>query len=1071
MNILQNAVSRYRSTLCILLLLVSSGIISLRNMPVEANPEISLPYISVQVTLDGISPEDSARLLIRPLEQQLRSLDGIDELIATSRESLAYIMVKFEAGSVSIDKALSDVRAAVDRAKADLPSDADEPVIEELSATDFPAVTVSLTGDQVSERSLFQTAQLLRRSFENLPLVLEANLVGHREEVVEAIINPSRLEHYNITSDELINAVLGNNLLVPAGKIDTGTGSFAVKVPGLIEDRTDVYSLPIKSTAAGVVTLGDVADIRRTFKDPERFTTINGKRAIVVEVEKRIGTNQIDVSQSVKALVDQLKDQAPPGIDINYVMDTSVFTVQMVSEMQGNIVTAMALVMVVVVAALGLRSGILVGLGIPFSLLVSLIILKLVGFTFNFMVMFGMLLALGMLIDGAIVVTEFADRKMAEGMSSRAAYQIAVKRMFWPVVASTATTLAAFLPLMFWPGVSGEFMGFLPVTVFAVLVCSLAYALFFAPVIGSLMGKSEMEPEVRDYLCQLESESPLNLKGITGAYARMLHKILRRPVVGVLVALLTLFTIFGLYGKFNAGVLFFAETEEKYGQVTVRAQGNFSVHDSSKIVHEVETITLGVDGVIATYANSGGAGDGHRSGAKDQIGNIMVELDDYDKLGRSSHAVFAEVRELTKDMPGIIVNAEVFEGGPPVGKPIQIQLESRYRDKLLATARYLRDSLEANFEELRDVTDSTPLPGIEWELKVDRALAAQMGVNVAEVGRAVQLVTNGVRIGDFRPDDADEEVEIRVRYPSESRGINALDYVRVNTTQGPVPISSFVSRVAKPKVDKIERIDSVEVIKIKADVEEGILADDMVKQVQAWLAERPVDPDVAIVFRGANEEQEDAAAFLSVAFSLALFLMFVLLVTQFNSFYQGLLIMSAVIMSTAGVMLGLMITQQPFSVILTGVGIVALAGIVVNNNIVLIDTYNHVRRTHRHLTPAKAAVMASAQRLRPVFLTTITTILGLLPIAMNSSVDLIGRSITFGGVVASSYVPLASAIVYGLLFSTVLTLIMTPVMLVVPRRLHQLGRIFLSPGWRRLIARLKAHPSLQSALGRFKRSP
>lgn len=1065
MNILQNAVSRFRSTLCVLLLLLVAGVISLRNMPIEANPEIHVPYVSVQVTLDGISPEDGARLLIRPIEQQLRSINGVEEITATSRESLAYIMVKFEVGEVEIDKALNDVRVAVDRAKAELPSDADEPIVEEITTSDFPAVTVTVTGDQVNERELFNAAQMLRTQFENLPQVLEANLVGHREEVVEAIINPARLEHYNITSDELINAVLGNNLLVPAGQIDTGTGRFAVKVPGLIEDRRDVFSLPVKSTSEGVVTLGDVADIRRTFKDPERFTTINGKRAIVIEVEKRSGTNQIDVSETVKALGDDLQKKLPAGIEVDYILDMSSFTSQMVSEMQGNIFTAMALVMVVVIAALGLRSGVLVGLGIPFSLLVSIIFLQFIGYTFNFMVMFGMLLALGMLIDGAIVVTEFADRKMAEGMTSRAAYQVAVRRMLWPVVASTATTLAAFLPLMFWPGVSGDFMGYLPVTVFAVLVSSLAYALFFAPVIGSLMGKSKMELSVQTYLCQLETDNPVNLQGITGGYARLLSTILRRPVVALLVALVILFSIFGFYGKFNSGVMFFTETEEKYGQVSVRAQGNLSVEEQRKIVYDVDQLVQQIDGVLTTYSMSGGGGSGIRAGAKDQIGNIMVELDDYEKLGRSSHEIFSEIREKTKDLPGIIVNGEVFEGGPPVGKPVQIQLESNNREKLLATARYLRDMLEANFSDLRDITDSTPLPGIEWEMVVDRALAAQMGVNVVEVGRAVQLVTNGVRIGDFRPDDAEEEVEIRVRYPFEARGINALDYVRVNTPQGPVPISSFVERKAKPRVDKIERIDSIEVVTVKADVQEGVLEDDVVKEVQAWLAENPLDPEINVVFRGANEEQEKASAFLGGAMMLALFLMFVLLVTQFNSFYQGLLIMSAVIMSTAGVLLGLLVTQQPLSIILTGVGIVALAGIVVNNNIVLIDTYNHVRRTQRHLTPAKAAVVASTQRLRPVFLTTATTILGMLPIAMNMSVDLMGRDITFGGVIASMYVPLARAIVYGLLFSTVLTLLMTPVMLVVPRRLHQLGRIYLSPRLRPLLERIQNHRRVQAFVG------
>ncbi len=1055
MNLLQLAVSHFRSTLCILSLIVGVGVYSYNHMPLEAEPEVTVPYVYVGVTLNGVSPEDGARLLVRPIEQELRSLENLDEIVATANESRATVLVKFEAGSVDIDKAVNDVRTAVDRAKAELPSDAEEPIVEEISASEFPSITVTLTAETgVQERVVFQTAKMLQREIEGLTDVLEAKLAGHREEVVEAIIDPSRLEHYNITSDQLVNAILGNNLLVPAGQIDTGTGRFSVKVPGLIETYQDVYGIPIKSTPEGVVTLGQITDIRRTFKDPDTFTTVNNKRAILLEVDKRTGTNQIKVSQDVRAKVEELKDRIPPGVTVAYSFDQSDFTTAMVSEMSGNIVTAMALVMVIVVAALGFRSGALVGVGIPFSLLMSLIALDYLSFSFNMMVMFGMMLALGMLIDGSIVITEFADRKMAEGMSSRAAYQISVKRMFWPVVASTATTLAAFLPLMFWPGVAGDFMGYLPVTVFAVLSASLMYALLFAPVVGSLMGKSEMEPDVQSYLRSLETVNPVDMKGHTGRYARLLLYLLRRPLVFFSMTLLVLVTIFWAYGKFNSGVTFFAETEEKYGTVSVQAMGNLAVEESRKIVTDVEAIVLSVNGVHSTYASSSSGGGGRES-SKDEIGLIMVELEDPATIGYSTHKVFADIREATQGIPGVMVSADPFEGGPPVGRPIQIQLESAYSDKLLQETLRVRDYLLTEVDGLRDITDTSPLPGIEWEMAVDRSLAAQAGVNVAEVGRAVQLVTNGVQIGEYRPDDSDDEVEIRVRYPAKSRGIQVLDDLRVNTLNGPVPIGGFVKRIAKPKVDKVERIDAIQVMTVRADVQEGVLADDKVKEVQAWLAQTSSHKDVKIMFRGANEEQEESKQFLAVAFSLALFLMFVLLVTQFNSFYQGVLILSAVIMSTAGVMLGLVLTGQVFSTILTGVGIVALAGIVVNNNIVLIDTYNYVRQENKDYTPTQAVIIACAQRLRPVFLTTATTVLGLLPIALGYSVDLVGRNIVADGVVTSMFQPLAFAIVAGLVFSTLLTLLVTPVMLVVPGRVVHLFKLFILPHLQPLLVKLK----------------
>ena len=1034
MTILSAAIGRFRSTFCIAILLVLVGLYSRSDTSIEAFPDIAAGVATVSVFLDGISPEDAARLLVRPLESEIRAVEGVVEINATARESVAYLVVEFET-TIDIDDALVDLREAVDRARAELPQSAEEPVVQEISAAAFPTIVVAFSGDNVSERVLFQAARDVQQRIEALPDVLAADLGGNREEVLEVVIEPSRLEHYNITSDEIVTTVFNNNLLVPAGQIDDGSGSFSVKVPGLIESALDVNQLPVKATTTGLVTLGDVGEVRRTFKDAVTETTILGKKSIILSVTRRTGTNLIEVSSAVREVVEQAQGQLPGGVEVNFILDQSPFTRDLVSEMEGNIVTAMGLVMVIVVAVLGFRSGVLVGLGIPFSLLFGLTFNYLIGFSFNFMVMFGMLLALGMLIDGAIVVTEYADRKMAEGMSSRDAYQVAVKRMFWPVTSSTATTLAAFLPLMLWPGVVGQFMRFLPVTVFAVLAGSLLYALLFAPVFGAILGRGEMTDNTCKHLSLLEQESPNKLTGFTGGYARLLLHLLRHPLRTFLVSMVGLVGIFFiLVPAFFVGVEFYTDSEEPYATVSVRAQGNFSAAETAEIVQEVEQRIMAFPEVFSTYAISGTSDDGNTfsSPAKDTIGNIFVELYPPDTFDKKVREVFGEMNEATANMPGIFVNAFVQEAGPPVGKPVQIEVQSEDVDKLIRNTLLIADHLVNNVDGLRDIVDSTPLPGIEWQMIVDRGRAAQMGANIVEVGRVVQLVTNGVLVGEYRPSNAEDEVDIRVRFPAEDRGIQQLDLLRVNTQSGSVPVSSFVSREARPKVDSIKRVDGVQVMTVRADVEPGVLADDKVQEIRAWLEEAPIDPDVRVVFRGANEEQAESLAFLGVAFLLALFLMFVLLVTQFNSFYQGLLILSSVVLSMAGVLLGLVVTQTTFSVILTGVGIVALAGIVVNNNIVLIDTYNYVRNHESHLDRVEAAAKAAAQRLRPVFLTTVTTILGLLPIAMNLSVDLIGREITHGGSVASNWQPLASAIVYGLAFSTLLTLVLTPVMLVLP---------------------------------------
>ncbi|MEZ5528882.1 MAG: efflux RND transporter permease subunit [Porticoccaceae bacterium] len=1033
MSFLEKAISHSRATISVLLFVLIAGVFARSWISVDLNPNVTVPYVMVMVTHQGISPEDANRLLVKPLETELKSLDGVEELTAQAAEGSAYTVVEFEP-AIDIDAALADVREAVNRAKAEFPDDTDEPIVKELSASPEPTVVISFSGDQLTERELFQIVRQLRQDIESLPEILEANLSGDREEVVEVLLDPSRLEHYNLTADELLKTVSANNLLIPSGEYDTAQGRFGVKVPGLIEDREDVVTLPVKFNADGVVTLADVADIRRTFKDPSSFSHINGRRAMAIEVFKRNKANAIKAVAAVRTAVDAAEDRLPQGVKIDYIFDASDFALQMVDELQGNILTAIALVMVVVVAALGIRSSLLVGFGIPFSLLGATIIVYLLGYSFNFMVIFGLLLAMGMLIDGAIVVVEYADQQTLAGLSAREAYVTAVRRMFLPVVASTATTLAVFLPLMMWPGVVGEFMSYLPITVFAVLSWSLLYALFFVPVLGVVFArKGQAAPSSVDEHRQVEDA---NLGFLGRAYGRFIGKALGSPVItvsGVMVLLLVIFVVYGTFGK---GVAFFVDTEDRYGIVSVRAQGNLPVAEMARLSGEVEQRVMAVPHVKAVYAASKGSGIGSNlERAKDQISNILVELDRASDRDVSSHQIFARIRRETADMAGIIVSAEPVQGGPPVGKDIQIQLSSNDRQLMRETARRIRYHLENEMTGLLDVDDTLPLPGIEWELVVDRAEAAMLGIDTLQVGNMVQLVTNGIKIGEFRPDDAEDEVEIRVRYPAADRGLFALDELRVTTPNGAVPVSSFVTRFAQPRVDSIQRIDRLEVLMVRANTEDGVLPDDKVSEIREWLEIVEVPPSIRVDFRGANEEQADSIAFLGVAFLMALFLMLILMVMQFNSFYQAFLILSAVVMSTAGVLLGLLVMQQPLSVLMSGIGIVALAGIVVNNNIVLIDTYNHLRREDPAMTALAAARDAAMTRLRPVLLTTLTTAVGLLPLACNVSLNFVYRQIEVGGELASWWQQLAAAIVNGLMFSTILTLLVTPAMLVLPEYL------------------------------------
>jgi multidrug efflux pump len=576
MKFLSLVVDNARATLAIMVLIVVAGAGARLSMPVELNPNVTLPVVMVMVRHDGISPEDGARLLIRPIEKELKTLDGLEEIKATAQESVVIVTAEFEVAD-NIKEIVAEVREAVDRAKADFPSDTKEPIVNELSPSPEPTIVITFSGDNVSERELFKAAKYYQRELEMLPDVLTAEVSGHREEVVDVVVDPARLEQYGLRIDELVRAVRVNNLLIPAGEMDAAQGRFGIKVPALIETAADIRALPVRNNAEGSITLGDVASVRRTFKDAASYSFINGEKALAIEVRKRLNANLIKTVEATRAAVDKSRAQFSADMKIGYVFDSSVMTNQMVNELQGNIITAMCLVLILVVATLGVKSGLLVGFGIPFCLLGALILVNVLGYSFNFMVMFGLLLSLGMLIDGAIVVVEFANTQAAAGLPTREAYLAAVRRMAIPVMASTGTTLAAFLPLLFWPGVSGDFMSYLPITVFAVLAWSLTYALIFAPTLGIVLarrrGKKKKMPEDHES----EESAKTLLEPLLNGYLKILKPVIGRPVLTAIVAMGMLVGVFELYGKYNVGQEFFTAIESQYGMAEVRAQGNLSI--------------------------------------------------------------------------------------------------------------------------------------------------------------------------------------------------------------------------------------------------------------------------------------------------------------------------------------------------------------------------------------------------------------------------------------------------------------------------------------------------------------
>ncbi|EBA16350.1 transporter, AcrB/AcrD/AcrF family protein [Roseobacter sp. SK209-2-6] len=1181
------AADRARMVLAFIAISILVGGFAYSVLPKEGEPDIDIPMLFVSVEFPGISAEDSESLLVKPMETEMVDLDGLDKMTATAAENYAGILLEFDFGW---DKSatIADVRDAMNTAQANFPDGAEQYDITEINFSEFPIVIVNLTG-AVPERTMARIAKDLQDEVEALDSVLKAGIAGNRDEMVEVVIDPLRLESYNITAPELITVVQNNNQLIAAGEVETEQGTFSVKIPSSFNDVSDIYSLPIKTNGDRVVTLGELAQINYTFEDRKGTARFDGEDTVALQVVKRKGFNLIDTVDEVKTVLAEAQAKWPPelraAVTLGTSNDQSRVVGSMVSQLEGSVLTAVALVMIVVLASLGSRAALLVGFAIPTSFLLCFAFLALMGVSISNIVMFGLILAVGMLVDGAIVVVEYADKRIKEGTGPMHAYVEAAQRMFWPIVSSTATTLCAFLPMLFWPGVPGEFMGMLPVTLIFVLSASLVVALIYLPVMGGVSGRMsrvfEGASNAMRAVLPWWIRAPLVLPALWGIFAgamQMLNpsyllsegtaplaglafgglifilsafaasitlgaaKFVRRekrveagyhhtafgyvikfiagnpimPVVTLAAVGFGIMTVFATFGENNYGVEFFVENEPEQATAYVRARGNISLAEQDLMVREAEEIIKAHPAVVNvfSFAGEGGldtGGPGASQSPADTIGQVQFEIIPWEDRPTQSETWFFGLlsREVTAtkfdgntvldeltaslaQIPGFMVEVKALEQGPGSGKPINLRVRGDSWDALTTSAEMVRSVFDET-PGLILVEDTLPLPGIDWQIDVDVEKAGRYGADVATVGGMVQLVTRGILLDTMRVDSSDEEIEIRVRLPDQDRVLATLDNLKVRTADGLVPLSNFITRQPVPKLASISRIDQERFYTVKADVEPGlskltIAAEDGVESTLAllkvlpeglkasdavysapnglnytlfelvdaensdglqealdgeaklipvnpneriaeltkWLETEPLDRAVTWEWTGDQEEQEESGAFLSKAFLGALGLMFVILLAQFNSFYNAVLVLLAVILSTTGVLIGMLVMQQPFSIIMTGTGIVALAGIVVNNNIVLIDTYQEFSR---HMPRIEAIVRTAEARIRPVLLTTVTTMAGLAPMMFGISLDFIGGGYTIDSPTALWWKQLATAVVFGLGVATVLTLVVTPSLL------------------------------------------
>ena len=848
------ATDRARMILVFVAMSLAAGILAYTGLPKEGEPDIDIPALFVSVPFPGISAEDSEKLIVKPLENKLRDISGLKTMSSTASEGYGGVALEFEFGW---DKSatIADVRDKANQAQAEFPDGADQYSINEINFSRFPILVVSMSG-QLPERTMTRVAKNLQDRIESMTEVLEVGLAGQRDEMLEVLIDPLKLEAYNVTAGELINVVTNNNLLIAAGEIENEAGAFAIKIPSSFNEPKDVYNLPVKVNGNRVITLEDLADIRLTFEDRVGTARFNGETTVTLQIIKRKGVNLISTVSLVKAKVEQIISEWEPelrdAITIDFSSDQSRQVSDMVSQLEGSVLTAIALVMIVVLAALGIRSALLVGFAIPTSFLLAFALMGISGITISNMVMFGLILAVGMLVDGAIVVVEYADKRIAEGTGPMEAYGSAAKRMFWPIVSSTATTLCAFLPMLFWPGVPGEFMRMLPITLIYVLSASLLVALIYLPVIGGVAGRLTRILEnisnslrnnskliVRLLLvmasiavifagviqlvngiavigavlfftgCMATSATTSSLKSTSKSnndlkpnlYARLITLIVSKwymPAVMIGLTIFFLITVFSVFGKNNNGVEFFVTTEPENAIVYVRARGNLSLAEKDILVENVEGLIKDIDGIQSAFAFAGDGGlDNNTGGATaplDTIGQIQIETTPWEARqgSPSGFDILKAVEARIADVPGVQVEILELAQGPASGKPLTLRVKGSNFDDLKTAAGIIRNHYESIDGPIK-IEDTRPLPGIDWQVDVDVEKAGRYKADVAQVGAMVQLVTRGLKLGDMTVDTSDEDIDIRVRLPKKDRLLSTLETLRVRTNSGLIPISNFIT--------------------------------------------------------------------------------------------------------------------------------------------------------------------------------------------------------------------------------------------------------------------------------------
>lgn len=1073
------AVKKSTTVVVLAAIILVFGVYSYLVLPRESDPDISIPNVFISTSYRGVSSTDMETTVTIEIEKKIKGLDGLKKIESVSSEGLSSINIEFVTGT-DIDQALQDVKDKVDEALGELPSDLEEdPSVFEVNFSEFPIVVFSLSGT-CGLPCLKNIADDIEDDIEGITGVLEVDVTGGLEREIRVEVFPEKLAHYGLSIGNFQEAVRSENQNTSGGAIRLGNGRFQLRVPGEFKTPEEIYGLVLTIHEGEPVYLKDVARVIDGFKEETSRSRLDGNSAVNIAVKKRSGENIIEINKKVDEIIALHQPNWPEGTKITKVMDKSLDIKNMVADLENNILTGLVLVLIVIFFAMGIRNALLVSMAIPFSMLLSFTILHILNITLNMVVLFSLTLALGMLVDNAIVIVENIYRFMEQGAGRKEAAMRATSEVAYPVIGSTLTTLAAFSPMLFWPGIMGEFMSYLPLTLIITLASSLFVALIINPAIASIFIKTKRGKRLAaKKLANIpgNQEKPVEIKGILlTRYTKVLAVALDKPFTTLLSAvciLILMVQIWMLAVGLRKPVEFFPDIEPKGIYVNVDVPEGADLNYIDRIIQRVESALGGLhmdntdisparamapkkhtmanneefygpsdlENIKNIYTKSTIASGGGSSFSANTPNHIGVRFLDMTDRKRTTFETIEDIRERVKNIAGGKITISKEEEGPPTGAPINIEIAGKDFLILGKIAKQIRE-MASKIPHVEDVRDDfvEGIPSVQ--VLVDKQKAALFGLTTDMVGFSLKSAYNGLEVSSYR--DGDEDYDITVQLEEKDRKVvDILHELMLPTPTGQtVPLSTIAEIQFAGSLGDISRIDNQRVVTVKANVDEEKIPGPVARaQAEEMLKDFPLPPGYTITFTGENEFQKESEEFLSKAFLVALLLIFLILVGMFNSISQPFIIMTSVILSLGGAFLGLALFQSPFGIIMTGVGVISLAGVVVNNAIVLIDYTNKLRE--RGYALKDAVISAGATRLRPVLLTAVTTILGLIPMVTGISFNFHEFAISWVSESSQWWQSMAVVVIFGLVIATFLTLVIVPTLYYLFERIKS---IFSSAG-------------------------